>query len=411
MSTVSDFLVLTLLMPVGCSEAAPSETSPFATEGQDSSSETLGDQTGTDAGGGDGDGTSGDGDGTSGDGDGTSGDGDGTSGDGDGTGGDGDGTSGDGDGTSGDGDGTSGDGDGTSGDGDGTGCLGVTDSADSGPGTLRAAVAIANSTTGPDTICIPAGTFMLTSGRLELTDDVGIRGAGARLTTVDGGGIDTVFVISNGASAELSELTISGGAGTSFDGGGVSVDSGNVTIRRSTIDRNTAGFGAGVRLGSASSSARIYDSTFSRNSAFGSALESQQGTASVENCTFAANIGSGGVLRLSNGGSFRVRNSTIANNDDTGIYALGGSATVDLVSSIVADNSGLLDLDGAGFSSMGNNLIEAVGGGFVGLSTDVLGSSAGPALDAGANPNALPFDQRGLPRLNGVDVDIGAFER
>jgi hypothetical protein len=39
------------------------------------------------------------------------------------------------------------------------------------------------------------------------------------------------------------------------------------------------------------------------------------------------------------------------------------------------------------------------------------GSEQSPALDAGANPNALPFDQRGLPRLNGVDVDIGAFER
>src|SRR6266404_7208434 len=55
--------------------------------------------------------------------------------------------------------------------------------------TLRAAIQEANANTGPDTITVPDGTYMLTiagrdedsaaTGDLDITDDVTITGAGA----------------------------------------------------------------------------------------------------------------------------------------------------------------------------------------------------------------------------------------
>src|SRR4051812_30828172 len=58
----------------------------------------------------------------------------------------------------------------------------VTDLGDAGPGTLRQAVLDANAQSGADTIDFQAGlsgTITLTSGQLDLTDDVTITGPGA----------------------------------------------------------------------------------------------------------------------------------------------------------------------------------------------------------------------------------------
>src|SRR4051794_19351170 len=41
--------------------------------------------------------------------------------------------------------------------------IGVTTTADSGPGSLRAAISEANATPGPDVIQVPAGTYLLST--------------------------------------------------------------------------------------------------------------------------------------------------------------------------------------------------------------------------------------------------------
>src|SRR5438552_2553079 len=103
--------------------------------------------------------------------------------------------------------------------------------------TLRAAIQEANAHTGPDTIMVPAGTYLLTiagrgedaaaTGDLDITDDVTtITGAGAASTILDGNGIDRIFEIANPAAVvAISSLTIRNGdpgpVPGDADGGGV----------------------------------------------------------------------------------------------------------------------------------------------------------------------------------------------
>src|SRR2546425_290335 len=99
--------------------------------------------------------------------------------------------------------------------------------------TLRAAIQEANALAGPDTIVVPAGTYVLTiagqgedaaaTGDLDVTDDVSITGAGPDSTIIDGNGIDRVFQTSNSVSnGTISNLTIrNGNPGPGGYGGGI----------------------------------------------------------------------------------------------------------------------------------------------------------------------------------------------
>src|SRR5262245_45680879 len=72
----------------------------------------------------------------------------------------------------------------------------VTSTADSGDGSLRRAVAAANATPGADTIVFSPnvqGTIELTSGELNVTDDVTIAGPGANNLRVSGDDASRVF--------------------------------------------------------------------------------------------------------------------------------------------------------------------------------------------------------------------------
>src|SRR5262245_35563752 len=63
----------------------------------------------------------------------------------------------------------------------------VTTLADAGPGSLRAAVAQANTHAGADAIVFDdglTGTIALTGGELDITDDLAINGPGADKLTV-----------------------------------------------------------------------------------------------------------------------------------------------------------------------------------------------------------------------------------
>ena len=119
----------------------------------------------------------------------------------------------------------------------------VTTTADSGAGSLRDAIGIA---AAGDDIIVPAGTYGLTSGPLQITAGVSITGAGAATTIIDGGGIDGVFHISipdvPTESVEISGLTITNGAAT--QGGGIYIRFGTVMVTDSIITRNSASFGA-----------------------------------------------------------------------------------------------------------------------------------------------------------------------
>ena len=96
--------------------------------------------------------------------------------------------------------------------------IAVSSAADSGPGTLRAAVEAANAATTPVEIDFDLAegetAITLTSGQLELNNTavpVTIDGPGAASLAIDGDQNDRVFQIDPNVTASISGLTIRDG--------------------------------------------------------------------------------------------------------------------------------------------------------------------------------------------------------
>jgi uncharacterized protein (TIGR03067 family) len=106
--------------------------------------------------------------------------------------------------------------------------LTVSNTYDSGPGSLRAAVAQANADGGGDTIVFSSlfsapQTITLTSGQLELIGTKAgttITGPGASLLSVGGHDASRVFQVDANVTASISGLTITGGRAGAYDIGG-----------------------------------------------------------------------------------------------------------------------------------------------------------------------------------------------
>src|SRR4051794_37783612 len=100
--------------------------------------------------------------------------------------------------------------DGTTGTCDGTSCT-----------TLRAALAEASKSSGPDAIRLPAqarGNYRVTAGQLPVDSEVAITGDSAATVTVQGDGKSSrIFNIATTAKVTISHVTIANGAATSTD--------------------------------------------------------------------------------------------------------------------------------------------------------------------------------------------------
>jgi hypothetical protein len=124
----------------------------------------------------------------------------------------------------------------------------VTTTADGVAGSLRDAIANANANAEADVINLPAGTYTLTSGELEITSQVTITGAGAGTTIIDGDFADRVFHLSNNAAnLTLTDLTVQNGS-INNKGGGIYVDHNLavLTASRVVVTGNIADDGAGI---------------------------------------------------------------------------------------------------------------------------------------------------------------------
>ena len=127
--------------------------------------------------------------------------------------------------------------------------LTVTNTNDSGPGSLRAEIAAAKTNTTIVFDPSVEGTITLTSGELDITSNLTIQGPGADNLTVSGGGNSRVFEVGPKAKVTLSGLTISNGlnfilAGNFSEGGGV-FNHGTLTVSGCTLSDNLAGSGGG----------------------------------------------------------------------------------------------------------------------------------------------------------------------
>jgi hypothetical protein len=207
----------------------------------------------------------------------------------------------------------------------------VTNTNDSGLGSLRQALANAND---GDTINFAVtGTIGLTSGELLLDKNVTISGPGTATLAVDGNAADRVFHIGPGKTVSISGLTLTAGSAGSENGGGILNDHAVLTMNSCAVQNSFAqSNGGGIyNDGSGGSAAlSILNSTVSLNGAsydgggiFNDADNSGSATLAIVNSivsnngagfadTFPSGSEGGGVY---NGvGIMTITNSNVSNN-------------------------------------------------------------------------------------------------
>jgi len=322
----------------------------------------------------------------------------------------------------------------------------VTNLDDSGMGSLRQAVIDANTNAGADVITFQpglTGTIHLTTGEIAITDSVDIQGPGARLLAIDS--TARIFNISGAIDVGISRLTLTGAKATS-NGGAIANNTANVTLDSDTLSGNSTTNEGGAIFHNANGGVfTIKNSTLSGNMANkAGAVYSIGFNLVIINSTISGNMAADSVGGIKLEFAFAsISNSTISGNSakfsQGGILAGSGNNQLDLVSTIVANNTdvtGASDLARfAGTVNASNSLIEqslAVGvingtnvANQIGVDpllgalsnnggpTDTQALNTGsPAIDTGSNPLGLENDQRGpgFQREFGPAPDIGAFE-
>jgi hypothetical protein len=203
----------------------------------------------------------------------------------------------------------------------------VTNLLDSGAGSLRAAVADANANSGTDTIDFATtGTIGLTSGQLDITDSLTIRGPGAGALTVSGNHNSRVFGIAGAPTVVIAGLTVANGSTTDSPGGGLSMAGGTVTLDHVTVSGNYAGgvtgYGGNGRGGGlyvAGGTLTLDHCTVRWNYAIGASGLDGEGLGSSGG---SGGDGAGGGLYIA-GGTARVNQTIISENRAAG--GAGGS--------------------------------------------------------------------------------------
>jgi hypothetical protein len=213
----------------------------------------------------------------------------------------------------------------------------VTSTNDSGPGTLR--FALANASDGDTINFSVTGTILLTSGQLLVTNSVDIIGPGPDLLAVNGNAASRVFHIGSNTVVNISSLTVTNGdCFPAYWGGGIYNDHAtlivsNVTLSGNVVGVPTLGKGGGIYNDGRGGSAR---------------LEVANSTLDGNRPSLYAGYG-GGIYNDGSRGSalLQISSSTLSHNGDSahggtggGIFNYGylGTASAEIVNSAVSSN-------------------------------------------------------------------------
>lgn len=239
----------------------------------------------------------------------------------------------------------------------------VTNTLNSGSGSLRDAITKANSTPGDDTITFHAAIDTMPivlagldgedgniSGDLDIKDggDLTIQGNGTANTIIEGGGVDRVFHICPGYgctnTVTLSGMTIKNG---NANGGGIFNEGGTLRVVGSTIRDNTGNYGGGI-YNQLTGTATVNGSTIRDNTAIYGGGIFNKAILTVLNDSTIGGTGTGNTA-TDGGGIYNQLNATTtvdgstvsantATNNGGGIYNnTSGNATVN--ASTVSTNS------------------------------------------------------------------------
>ncbi|GIU83748.1 MAG: hypothetical protein KatS3mg008_0523 [Acidimicrobiales bacterium] len=226
--------------------------------------------------------------------------------------------------------------------------------------TLRAAIQEANALSGEDEIVLPAGVFAITragrgedaasTGDLDVTSRMTIRGAGRGSTVVDGNSLDRVFHVASVGNLTLRGLTVREGrtlASTGTPNGG-GILGGQVTLENVELVDNVAEIDTPVSGGMFGGGAQattmvVRDSLIRRNRVLAT-TDSSGGpmrggglsavTLQVENSSIEENsVDTAGTAQAFGGGIFALdlsmADSTVRGNEIRGTLVSGGGVYAD----------------------------------------------------------------------------------
>jgi hypothetical protein len=302
----------------------------------------------------------------------------------------------------------------------------VTNTNDSGPGSLRQAVADASLAPGADTISFSVtGTITLTSGGMLVNGGtLEILGPGPGVLTVSGNRTSGILAVSPSATLHVSGLTLADGSAGGGAGGALQNNGGSVVVADTAFAGNSA-FAGGAIENANGGTMTITGSTFSGNSALpGGAISNLRSTMTIANSTFVGNTAVvGGAIYNLNVATVRVTNSTFSDNpasfEGGGALDSMGGTSITVENSIFAgddcvgavlDGGGNLDWPGSDCPGLiGDPRLGALDDNGGQTLTMALGAGSA-AIDAATSSTCPATDQRGVPRPFGAGCDIGAFE-
>jgi hypothetical protein len=266
--------------------------------------------------------------------------------------------------------------------------------ADSGGGSLRAAVLAAEANPGADVIQFAKhlnGTITLTTGELLISTDLSIQGLGANRLTVSGNDASRIFNVMGGVDeATAIDVNIAGlkvTRGLADQGAGINHEGfANLSLTRMVISNNLAqavfSGGGGIRSAGIGAHLEITDSVVANNrvegldgsfATFGGGILLDEAAAVINRSTISGNqlisgpeagtaVG-GGIANL-NGESLTIISSTIINN-----RSLGGTGGGEAVGGGIANAGSTLHVRHSIVSgneargSDGEYIGQAIGGG------------------------------------------------
>jgi hypothetical protein len=245
----------------------------------------------------------------------------------------------------------------------------VSNTNDSGPGSLRQAIADAHA---DESIVVPAGIYTLTTGELLIANSLTITGSGAAGTIIDAGDQSRVFDTSGAASdITIAGVTISDGetqpapGKTLAEGGGVLNQDATLTLADDVIKDNIADAdGAGpAGAGGSADGGGVYSATFGTLHLLDTKIVSNSASA-VGSSAHRGGIAAGGGAKIS--GTFTIAGTTF---EDNRADARGGQGPSNTGQSAGVSFGGGLDAEppGAG-SQLSSSTLDA----------NVADASAGP---------------------------------
>ncbi|MBD2013333.1 DUF4347 domain-containing protein [Microcoleus sp. FACHB-53] len=231
----------------------------------------------------------------------------------------------------------------------------VTNTNDSGAGSLRQAILDANAAAGADTIEFSGSIFTdatpdtinLTSGTLNITGDTTITGTGASNLSIARSSSASNFGIFNitGANVNLSSLTVTNGV-SNLAGGIFYQGAGTLNLTNTVVSGNRGSNGAGLWV-NGTGAANVVNSTFANNTApgglGGGILLNTATTINIIDSQITGNSAAsgGGINNNAQGGIINVTNSTVSDNTATD---LGGGISnryhqVNVINSTIFNNT------------------------------------------------------------------------